>query len=112
EGVSIGALLLLVGIVGALGAFVPQLRLLMVVAGAAAIVVVVAFVYQLGEFADLVNEDAFGTTGDVGRGDLIGFGVWVAALAGVALLVAGLLSGRAQTRALPSKPDRADERSP
>ena len=73
----------------------------MIVAGAAALVVVVLHVYQLGEFADLVNEDPFSGE-DVGRSDLVGIGVWVAVAAAIGLVVGGVLSGRADRRAVPS----------
>ena len=93
EGLSIGALLVVAAIAGAAGALVPRLRLLTIGAGVAALVVAALHWYQLGEFADLVNEDAFGT-GDVSRSDLIGFGVWVGAVAGLGLVVGGVLAGR------------------
>jgi membrane associated rhomboid family serine protease len=101
EGVSIGALLLLIAVVGAVGALVPSTRFLMIVAGAAALVVVVLHAYQLGEFADLVNEDPF-TGEDVGRSDLVGIGVWVAVAAAIGLVVGGVLSRRTDRRAVPS----------
>jgi len=105
EGMSIGALLVLLAIAGALGELVPRLRPVSLVAGTAVLVVVVTYVVQLGDFADFVNEnDPFGR-GDLGRGDLIGIGVWVGAAAGVAFVVGGLLSGRRDRGALPSEPD-------
>lgn len=102
EGLSIGALLLAAAIVGALGALAPRVWWLSVLAGAAVLVVVALYVFQLGEFADFVREnDPFGGD-DLGRGDLIGVGVWVGAAAGAALLVGGVLSGRRNGNALPS----------
>jgi hypothetical protein len=101
EGLSIGALLLAVAIVGAIGGLVPRVWWLSVLVGAAVLVVVAVYVFQLGEFADLVRQnDPFAS--DIGRGDLIGVGVWVGTAAGVALLVGGLLMGRRDTGALPS----------
>ena len=90
EGVSIGAVLLLVAVVGAVGVFAPQLRFLTVLAGAAAVFVVVLFEYRLGDFADLVRNDPFASD-DLSRSNLTGFGVWVAGIAGLVLAAGGLL---------------------
>jgi len=105
EGMSIGAVLVLFAIVAAVGALVERVRLLSLVAGVAVLVVVITYVVQLGEFADFVNENDPFSSGDLSRGDLIGFGVWIGAAAGAALVVGGLLSGRRDRAALPSTPD-------
>lgn len=112
EGMSIGALLVLLALVAAIGALVERVRPLSLIAGVAVLVVVVTYVVQLGEFADFIRENDPFAEDDLGRGDLIGFGVWVSAAAAAALVVGGLLSGRGDRGALPSTPDRADERSP
>ncbi|MGQ0804950.1 MAG: hypothetical protein ACT4PI_13950 [Actinomycetota bacterium] len=105
EGMSIGALLLLLAIAGAIGVLAPRLRPLTLVAGTAVLVVVITYVVQLGEFADFIRENDPFAEDDLGRGDLIGVGVWVGAVAGAALVVGGLLSGRRDRGALPSTPD-------
>ena len=102
---SIGALLVLLAIAGALGELVPRLRPVSLVAGTAVLVVVVTYVFQLGEFADFVNESDPLAFGELERSELIGFGVWVGAVAGAALVVGGLLSGQRDRGALPSEPD-------
>ena len=86
----------------AIGALVERVRPLSLVAGVAVLVVVVTYVVQLGEFADFIRENDPFAEDDLGRGDLIGFGVWVGAVAGAAVVVGGLLSGRRDRTALPS----------
>ncbi len=91
EGASIGALLVVIALVGAVGALVPQLRLLTVLAGLAALVAVGLFEYQLGDFADLARQDPFAGD-DLGRTDLTGIGVYVAGAGGLALVAGALLT--------------------
>jgi len=81
EGASIGLLLVLLAVTGALGALVPRLGFLCWVAGAAVLVMVAEFV-RVDPFAD----------DDLGRGDLVGVGVYVGAAAGIGLVVGGLLA--------------------
>jgi len=90
EGASIGFLLVVLAVVGAIGALVPRLGFLCWVAGAAVLVVAALFVYQLGEFADFVRDDPFAGD-DLGRGDLTGVGVYVAIAAGTGLVIGGML---------------------
>jgi hypothetical protein len=105
EGLSIGALLVVLAIVGAVGALVPRVRLLSVIAGAAVLMVAAVYVVQCGDFADFVRENDPFADNDLGRGDLVGVGVWVGAAAGVVLLVGGVLSVRRDRGALPSHGD-------
>lgn len=91
EGASIGLLLVLFAVTGALGALVPRLRWLCWIAGAAVLVVVALYVYQLGEFAEFVREADPFAGDDLGRGDLTGVGVYVGAAAAIGLVVGGLL---------------------
>lgn len=91
EGASIGLVLAVLAVVGAIGALVPRLRWLCWVAGAAILVVVALYVYQLGDFAEFVREADPFVDDDLGRGDLIGVGVYVAAAAGIGLVVGGVL---------------------
>lgn len=91
EGASIGFVLVVLAVVGAIGALVPRLGFLCWVAGAAVLVVVAVYVYQLGEFAEFARDvDPFADD-DLGRGDLVGVGVYAAIAAGIGLVIGGVL---------------------
>jgi hypothetical protein len=94
-GLSLGLLVLAVGIVGLVGALVPRLRLLVLLSGAAAVVIALLFAYQLNEFLDRANRflggGGFGVRNTVGVGGVLtGLG-GLTALAGAAL---GLFAAR------------------
>ena len=89
EGLSIGTLLVIVAIVGIVGALVAQARILSLIAGGAAVVIGVLFMYQIKSLVD-----DFGDAADVSFGDLVGIGAYIAILGGAAALVGGILSLR------------------
>lgn len=89
-GLSIGALLVMVGIVGIVGAFLARARVLALVAGVGGILVGALFMYQTNDFLDRVDADAQG----VSFGDVVGIGAYIAILGGVVALVGGILSRR------------------
>jgi hypothetical protein len=91
EGLSIGFVLAVLAAVGVFGALAPAFHALTVAAGIGALVVVVMFVYQLGEFADLANQDPL-VGGSYDRFDLVGFGTWVAAIGGITTVVGSALA--------------------
>ncbi|MBA2327000.1 MAG: hypothetical protein H0V95_10210, partial [Actinobacteria bacterium] len=88
-GLSIGTLLIILGILGIVGAVLAQARVLALVAGAGGIVVGVLFMYQVKSIVD-----DFGKDSGVSFGDLTGIGAYLAIIGGAVALVGGILSLR------------------
>lgn len=89
EGLSIGTLLIIVAIAGVVGAVVAQARILTLVAGGAAIIIGVLFMYQIKSIVD-----DFGDASGVSFGDIAGIGGYMTILGGVVALVGGIVSLR------------------
>jgi hypothetical protein len=86
-GLSIGTLLIIVGVVGIVGAFLAQARILTLIAGIGGVVVSVLFMYQVKSIIDDFDFDA-------GFGDIVGIGAYLALIGGVVALVGGIMSLR------------------
>jgi hypothetical protein len=87
-GLSIGTLLVILGIVGVVGALLAQVRVLAVIAGAGGIVVGGLFMYQI---KSLVDDFDFGSFGD-----LVGIGAYLAVIGGALALAGGIVSLRSR----------------
>jgi hypothetical protein len=89
EGLSIGTLLIILAIVGVVGALVAQARILTLIAGAGAIIVAVLFMYQIKSILDDADSDLAPSFGDV-----VGIGAYIALIGGVLALIGGVVSLR------------------
>jgi hypothetical protein len=89
-GLSIGTLLVILGVLGIVGAVLAAARVLALVAGVGGILVGALFMYQINDFLDRVNADEQG----VSFGDVVGLGAYLSIVGGAVAIAGAIVSLR------------------